>query len=124
MTELFWSEDYCYFLDFLQIVYYPITNHITSRVNGPRFPKISRQLISSLGHIEAREITSLYINKLQHLYNQSHIPDYIIYRNKNQFSGEESFLHYMVFNNLGETKLKLRKNMLMVIQDSLLILFI
>ena len=28
MRELFWSEVYCYSLDFLGIAYYSITNHI------------------------------------------------------------------------------------------------
>ena len=83
---------------------------ITGRVNGPRFPKISRQLISSLGNNEAREITGLSVNQLQRLCNHSPIPDSIIYRNRYQFSGEETFLHYMVFNCLGDTKLKLSQN--------------
>ena len=82
MTELFWSEGYCYFLDFLRISYDPITNRVTSRVNGLIFPKLSRQLISSLGNNEAREITSLSVNQLQCLYNQSRIPDSIIYQNR------------------------------------------
>ena len=82
MTELFWSEGYCYFLDFSHISYYPITNCIIGKVNGPRFPEISRQLISSLGNNEAREITSLSVNQLQCLYNQSRIPDSIIYQNR------------------------------------------
>ena len=110
MTELFWSEGYCYFLDFLRIAYYPITNRVTGRINGPRFHEISRHFISSLGNNEAREITGLYVNQLQRLYYQSRIPDSISYRNRYRFTGEEAFIHYMVFNCLIDTKLKSSQN--------------
>ena len=32
MIEMFWLEGYCYFLDFLTIAYYPVTNRITREV--------------------------------------------------------------------------------------------
>ena len=53
IIELFWSEGYCYFLDFLRIAYYPITNRFNCSNNGPRFATVSRVRISMLGHNEA-----------------------------------------------------------------------
>ena len=42
MVELFWCEGYCYFLDYLDIAYYPIVNHLSSSTDnvGSRFPPI------------------------------------------------------------------------------------
>ena len=61
MTELFWSEGYCYFLGFPWIAYYPVTNHFSSYINGPRFPEVGRQLISIFGNNETREITGISV---------------------------------------------------------------
>ena len=82
MTELSWLEGYCYFLDFLRIAYYPITNHIIGKINETFLLEVSRQLMASLGNNEAREITILSVNQLQCLYYQSRILDSITYQNK------------------------------------------
>ena len=91
MTEVLWSEGYCYFLDFLYIAYYPIKNCVTGRVNGPRFPKVSRQLLSSLGNNEARKMTGIFVNQLQRLYGHTRIPDYITYQNRYHFLEKRHF---------------------------------
>ena len=59
MIEMFWSEGYCFFLDYLKVAYYPETNRITRDVTGNRFPGKTRQLINSLGNNEARHLTGL-----------------------------------------------------------------
>ena len=34
LINILWSEGYCYFLDFLQIAYYPVTNRFTRNNQG------------------------------------------------------------------------------------------
>ena len=65
MIEMFWSEGYCYFLDFLTIAYYPVTNRIVRQIRGHRFPDITRNTIVLLENSEARESTSLSTFQLQ-----------------------------------------------------------
>ena len=55
--EMFWSEGYCYFLDFLRIAYYPVTNRFTRENNELRFSNISSTKMFMLGHNEALQLT-------------------------------------------------------------------
>ena len=110
IIELFWSEGYCYFLDFLRIAYYPITNRFNCSNSGPRFATVSRVRISMLGHNEALELTGFSMNQLELLFKHLRIPDKVSEPNRHQFGGEEAFLHYMVYNRLGPTKLQLSQN--------------
>ena len=55
--QMFWSEGYCYFLDFLRIAYYPVTNRFTRENNRPRFANTSKTKVSMLGHNEALQLT-------------------------------------------------------------------
>ena len=75
MIQMFWSEGYCYYLDFLTIAYYPVTNRITRQVRGHRFPDITRNTILLLGNNEARELTGLSTMQLQRLFDHLRIPD-------------------------------------------------
>ena len=52
-------------------------------------------------------MNNLYMRQLQSLFYQSCILECLSYRNRYRFSGEKAFLHYIVFNRLGKTKLKL-----------------
>ena len=110
IIELFWSEGYCYFLDFLRIAYYPITNRFNCSNSGPRFATVSRVRISMLGHNEALELTGFSMNQLELLFKHLRIPDKVSEPNRHQFGGEEAFIHYMVYNRLGPTKLQLSQN--------------
>lgn len=110
MTEIFWSEGYCYLLDFVSIAYYPVTNRFTNAHNGPRFPEESRQTIDTLGNSEAKSLTGLSVNQLKRMFRQFRIPQYVRYRERYRFLGEEAFLHYMVFNRLGDNKLNMSLN--------------
>ena len=107
ITEMFWSEGYCYYLDFLRIAYYPVTNRFNTANSGPRFATVSRMKISMLGHNEASELTGFSMYQLELLYKHLRIPDTISDPNRYQFGGEEAFLHYMVYNRSGPTKLQL-----------------
>ena len=98
MIQMFWSEGYCCFLDFLTIAYYPVTNRITGEVHGHRFPDITRNKISLLGNNDARELTGLSTMQLQKLFDHLRIPDIFRTERRYSFTGEESFLHYMVYN--------------------------
>ena len=75
IIEIFWSEGYCYFLDFLRIAYDPVTNRFTRGNSGPRFPTISRTRISDICINEAYELTGFSINQLQYLFTQLCILD-------------------------------------------------
>ena len=57
ITNLLWSEGYCYFLDFMEIAYYPLTNRFNRRNNGPRIPPIRSSTIDELGISEAGTMT-------------------------------------------------------------------
>ena len=110
LIEMFWSEGYCYFLDFLRIAYYPVTNRFNSSNSGPRFATVTRLKISMLGHNEAKELTGFSMNQLELLYKHLRFPDKMSEPNRYQFGGEEAFLHYMVYNRSGPTKLQLSQN--------------
>jgi len=104
ILQLLCSEGYCYYLDFLKISYYPETN----RPN--EFPPHFNSKIEELLDVDAREMTGLSKDQLRRLYRQLRIPDQIRYERRYTFSGEECFLHYMVFNRIGETKLRMSRN--------------
>jgi hypothetical protein len=110
MAEIFWSEDYCYLLDLLAIAHYPVTNRVSGRVSGHRFPDLSHNTIESFGNNEARDMTGLSSAQLHRLYIHLRVPDHLSYVHRYSFIGEEAFLHYMVFNRMGETKLKMSRN--------------
>ena len=110
LIEMFWSEGYCYFLDFLRIAYYPVTNRFTRANNGPRFPSILRTRISMLGHNEAIPLTGFSFNQLELLFKHLRIPETLSEPLCYKFGVEEAFIHYMVYNRLGETKLRMSQN--------------
>ena len=56
MATLLWSEGYCYFLYFLLIAYYPVTNRFNCENAGPRF---GNSTIDKLGITQAGEMTCL-----------------------------------------------------------------
>ena len=109
MIEMFWSEGYCYFLDFLKIAYYPVTNRFTGGNSGPRFPTTSRQKIRDMGHNEAIQLTGFSTNQLIRLFKQLRIPNLILEPGRYQFTGEEATVHY-IYNRLGHTKLQMSEN--------------
>ena len=110
LIEMFWSKGYCYFLDFLRIAYYPVTNRFTRANNGPRFPSILRTRISMLGHNEAIQLTGFSFYRLEHLFKHLRIPETLCEPLGCNFGGEEAFIHYMVYNRLGETNLRMSQN--------------
>ena len=90
LIEMFWSEGYCYFLDFLRIAYYPVTNRFNSSNSGPRFATVTRLKISMLGHNKAKELTGFSMNQLELLYKHLRFPDKISEPNRYRFGGEEA----------------------------------
>ena len=55
-------------------------------------------------------MTGLSLEQLRRLYVQLRIPDVLHYQRRYTFGGEECFLHYLVFNRIGETKLRMSSN--------------
>ena len=104
ILQLLCSEGYCYYLDFMKIAYYPETN----RPNN--FPDKFNQCINDLTEIDARDMTGLSKQQLHRLHRQLRIPEDLRYERRYVFKGEECFLHYMVFNRVGETKLRMSRN--------------
>ena len=74
ITEIFWSEGYCYYLDFLRIAYYPVTNRYNRANSGPRFSTVSRIKISILGHNKSKELTVFFMYQLELLYKHFRMP--------------------------------------------------
>ena len=97
MSELFLSEGYCCFLDFMQIAYYPSGNRITSANNGDRFSDHFNCTIRSININHSKDMTGLSINQLLELYKHLRFPETMSYPARYKFSGEEVFLHFMVF---------------------------
>ena len=110
MVILFlWSEAYCYFLDFLQIAYYPSSNRFTSFTGniGPRFYPISCSTIDDLGINEARDMTGFTKQQLYLLLRHLRMPTEMSYPRKYRFSGEDALLHYLYWHRNGGTKLQM-----------------
>ena len=104
ILQLLCSEGYCYYLDYMKIAFYPSTN----RPN--RFTEHFNTNINDLTDVIAREMTGLSLEQLRRLYVQLRIPDILHYQRRYTFGGEECFLHYLVFNRIGETKLRMSSN--------------
>ena len=102
------SEVYCFYLDYLQIAYYPSSNRITRSLDGERFPLLRRTVIRGLGENESRDMTGLSVSQLILLHQHLRVPAFIRdEQSRRVFNGEESFLHYLTYNRLGLTKLQL-----------------
>ena len=108
MAQLFLSEGYCFFLEYLQIAYYPSSNRINRSSLGNRFPPKQRESLSDLGENECRSMTGLSLSQLYLLREHLRIPESMCdHRSQRWFNGEAGFLHYMTYNRLGITKLQL-----------------
>ena len=55
-------------------------------------------------------MTGLSTGQLTRLSVQLRIPAYFLYEGRRRFTGEECLLHYLVFNRIGETKLRMSRN--------------
>ena len=105
ILQLMCSEGYCYFLDYMRIAYYPEANRYYS------FTPQRNRKINDLSDREARDMTGLSLAQLRKMFLHFRIPEHFIYEPRRlRFTGEESFLHYLVFNRIGETKLRMSKN--------------
>ena len=107
-SKYLYCEGYCFYLDYIQIAYYPASNRITRSLQGDRFPPSQRTVIDELGENDCRHMTGLSVNQLMLLHKHLRIPDIIRdERSRRRFKGEEAFLHYITYNRLGLTKLQL-----------------
>ena len=85
-----------FYLDYLQIVYYPESNRITRSLQDNRFPPVQRSTILSLGKNESRQTTGLSVSQLVLLHKHFRIPEFIRdEKSRNTYPGEESLLHYV-----------------------------
>ena len=111
MCQLLLSEGYCYFLDFLEIAYYPITNRFTNANRGPRFRPVVNSIINEWSVSDARELTGFTIPQLLKLLQHLRIPVTMRYSGYYRFRGEEAMLHYLYWMRVGGTKLQMSANM-------------
>ena len=107
MVMFLLSEAYCYFLDFIEIAYYPETNRMNS---GNRYPPIKFTTINEMSMHECREMTGFSKPQLRKLLIHLRIPQVLSYPNYYTFSGEEAFIYYMYWNRVGGTKLQMSTN--------------
>ena len=110
MMDLATSEGHCCMLDYIRIAYYPRSNRITSGDTIERFPVVKRTKIDDMTSSECRELTGLSSNQLKKLFLHLRFPNRMVYPRRYSCSGEESFLHFMVYLRLGETKLRMSTN--------------
>ena len=107
VLQMLCSEGYCYFLDYMRIAYFPNTNRPTQ---FPAHFNSNIDDLSDIGDVTARDMTGLSLGQLRRLYIHLRIPDVMRYQRRHTFTGEECFLHYLVFNRIGETKLRMSSN--------------
>ena len=106
ITEIFWSEGYCYFLDFMQITYYQVSNGFSNTEMGQIFPAESRKTIDTLGNNECKILTGLYVGQLQRIFRQFCISQYVRYRDMYCFSWRKSVLALFGFQSSWQYKVK------------------
>ena len=63
-SKYLYCEGYCFYLDYLQIAYYPASNRITRSLQGDRFPQLQRTIIMGLGENESSHMTGLSVSQL------------------------------------------------------------
>ena len=89
-------EGYCFYLDYLQIAYYPASNRITRSLQGDRFPPVQRSTILSLGENESRHMAGLSVSHLVLLHKNFRIPEFIRdEKSRRTYPDEESLLQYV-----------------------------
>ena len=98
------SEGYCYFLDYMQIAYFPSTNRPTQ---FPAHFNLKIDDLSDFDDVIARDMTGLSVAQLRKMYVRLCIPGILSYQQRHRFTGEEYFLYYLVFNIIGEMKLRM-----------------
>ena len=104
LSQAFVPEGYCLFLDFM-VGIYPSTNRIT---NSRDFPDLQRRKVIDLSQNEAREMTGISLSHLYALLLYLRIPEEVCDDvSEGRYIGEEAFLHYLMYNRLGVTKLQL-----------------
>ena len=108
ISHVLLSQGYYHLIDLFQVGYYPSLNRISSNTHRPRLPSIQRITIDELGENEAREITGFAKPQLHLLFLYLRISDSIRDKYSDRLNcGEQSFLHYQVYNRLGVTKLQM-----------------
>ena len=110
MTELLWSEGYCYLLDYSNIAYYPSSNRFSRESHGRRFPELRYQTIDGLGNNMCREMTGLSVAQIRILFTHLRLPDELRCPGYYVFGGEEAMLHYLYWNRCGGTRLQMSQN--------------
>ena len=79
-------------------------------MSGYNFPDLSHNTIESFDNNEAREMIGLSSAQLLRLYPHLRVLDRLSHAGRYSFTGEEAFLHYIVYNQMGEKKLKMSCN--------------
>ena len=92
---------------YVDIAYYPSSNRNTGHNNCSRYPAIKKRSIDDLTISESREMTGLSINQLKKLFRHLRIPPLLIWKRRYTFTGEEAFLHFMLYLRTGDTKLRM-----------------
>ena len=90
----------------MEIAYYPASNCIRGINCGHRFKELSNATIDEIGFNKAKEMTGLSYNQLKNLFIQLRFPYYMSADQSHRFTGEEVYLHFMVYLRTGDSKLR------------------
>ena len=104
ILQLLCSEGYCYYLDFVNIAYFPAGNRLNV------YPPIKNSSVEELSPEDSYIMTGLSSIQLARLCAHLRLPEFFCYERRHRFTGEECLLHYLVFNRRGESKLLLSRN--------------
>jgi hypothetical protein len=106
MSTLFWSEAWCYYYDFLDIVYYPLTNRVP---DGSRFHPVRNSTIDELTEPQAEAFTGFNKDQLQRLRNVLRLHEDIPTTGyeRPRFTAEELLLYFLYFLRTGHTYLQM-----------------
>ena len=77
---------------------------------GVRIPPIVYSTINDLRHLESLNLIGLSQSQVMVLFIHLRSPDSWCHLDHHRFTGEESFLHFMVYLRIVETKLRMSTN--------------
>lgn len=100
-----WSECYSYYLEYLEIAYFPVNNHILQN----RYLPVYFLSISKLTNGNCYDFTGYSKHNLTLIMKHWRIPEIMSYPSKIRCTGESALLRYMYWTRKGGSKLLLMR---------------
>ena len=105
IAKLFVDESWLYYLDFMDVVYFPLSNR-RPPTNHSRFHPIVHSTINSLTDAQADDFTGFNKSQLRRLYTLWRLHDripMITPQRRDRFTGEEMLLYFLYHLRHGST---------------------